>query len=788
MLAACSSDPAPDASDPVGAAPTADANQEASSTQSAVEVDAVQDDGGAGRFDIDAATTMREVFDALSGTEQACIREAFADDVLESELDTPLLSDNQLSGTAILLCLDPENAREFFLSLAKATLVAAAEEEGLSVQVGADAEACMRDLISDVDVATLVSEPESDVVEEFDVAGLMGASDLTFGLFACSPDVFVASMGGLAPGEESCVRGLLTEVAAGDYRSGLASDPELDDLLESESRLASLGPLLGLTLDLFACAPDILVDSDAVDPPTAPDEADDHADVLERATYVDVYETAKGAIAHDGDIDFFVFSAEAGTTYEIDVALETLPDSTMTLYASDGTELEFNDDYGDSAASRIEWRAGSRGDYYLAVQGFAGSTGTYSLTVASLTDGSEPTDQPPAEDDTGNAVLDDHADVLERATSVDLGETMPGEIDGDDDIDFFVFRAEEGMRYRIDVALGSMHDSTTTLYDADGIELASHSHDVDYYDDYLGAPGDDPWESRVLWQADDTGDHYVAVGGRGSTGTYTLTVTLHTFLDDHADVLDSATSVSVGEAVPGALDVEGYEGYMDFVEGDIDFFVFRAEQGMRYQIELALGSMPNSTTILYDADGFELASHSQHLDRYEHDTWESRVLWQADYTGDHYVAVGDSRGTYTLTVVLDDHADASDSATSVSVGEAVPGAIDVEGDTDYFVFRAEQGMRYQIEVALGTLPGSTASLYGDGPYELTGEYNYTDASRIHWRAEYTGDHYVAVQGPRGMYTGTDTGTYTLTVTLSAFLDDDTDDLPETVEPDDTGKG
>lgn len=283
-LAACSSDTAPDASDAVGAAPTADGNQEASSTQSAAEDEAVQADGGAGRFDIGAATTMREVLDTLSGTEQACIRGALDDDVLESVLDTPLLPDNQLSGTSILSCLGPENAREFFLSLAKATLVAAADEEGLSVQVGADAEACMRDLISDVDVATLVSEPESEVVEEFDVAGLVGASDLTLGLFACSPDVYVASIGSLAPGEESCVRGLLAEVVAGDYRSALASDPELDDLLESEPRLASLGPLLGLTLDLFACAPDILFDSDAVDPPAVPDEADDHADVLERAT------------------------------------------------------------------------------------------------------------------------------------------------------------------------------------------------------------------------------------------------------------------------------------------------------------------------------------------------------------------------------------------------------------------------------------------------------------------------------------------------------------------------
>lgn len=62
---------------------------------------------------------------------------------------------------------------------------------------------------------------------------------------------------------------------------------------------------------------------------------------------------------------------------------------------------------------------------------------------------------------------------------MDVYETAKGAIDHDGDVDFFKFWAVQGEHYQIDVALGSMHDSTTTLYDADGIELASHSHDVD---------------------------------------------------------------------------------------------------------------------------------------------------------------------------------------------------------------------------------------------------------------------------------------------------------------------
>jgi len=76
------------------------------------------------------------------------------------------------------------------------------------------------------------------------------------------------------------------------------------------------------------------------------------------------------------------------------------------------------------------------------------------------------------------------------------------------------------------------------------------------------------------------------------------------------------------------------------------------------------------------------------------------------------------------------------------------------------VFRAEQGSRYQIDVALGTLQHSKATLYDDGSFELAfnDDAGDTTASRITWQAEYTGMHFVSVQG-----FGADTGTYTLII-------------------------
>ena len=113
------------------------------------------------------------------------------------------------------------------------------------------------------------------------------------------------------------------------------------------------------------------------------DISDDHADSAPDATAVTVGETVEGAAEHNDDTDFFVFQAEEGEVYQIDVALGTLYDSVVRLYDADGRQLSRNDDHGDSLASRIVWSAPNSGEYYVAVSPhFGESPGTYTLTVA----------------------------------------------------------------------------------------------------------------------------------------------------------------------------------------------------------------------------------------------------------------------------------------------------------------------------------------------------------------------------------------------------------------------
>ena len=219
----------------------------------------------------------------------------------------------------------------------------------------------------------------------------------------------------------------------------------------------------------------------------------------------------------------------------------------------------------------------------------------------------DPEDVPEGHED----VPDDHGDWEGDATAIRVGADVRGAVDYDDDIDFFRFQAERGQSYQIDVALGTLDDSELVLLDPDGRELA--------YNDDNGAN----FGSRLYWEAPSSGERYVVVWGYG-TGTYTLTVSLSDFIDDHGDWEGDATAIRVGADVRGAVDYDD----------DIDFFRFQAERGQSYQIDVALGTLDDSELVLLDPDGRELAYNDDNGANFG-----SRLYWEAPSSGERYVAV-----------------------------------------------------------------------------------------------------------------------------------------------------
>ena len=178
------------------------------------------------------------------------------------------------------------------------------------------------------------------------------------------------------------------------------------------------------------------------------------------------------------------------------------------------------------------------------------------------------------------------------------------------------------------------------------------------------------------------------------------------FDDDHGDVPEAATVVTVGEVQNGQLD------YMF----DFDYFLFQSDAGQKYEINVEHETLPASSVTLLAAD-----------EQIWHEVWpaqesasmQPRILWIAPRSGEYLVAVQNfsgETGTYTLRVarveeVADDHGDDVTEATEVVLGMALAGAVDGEFDRDFFRFEAEDGQEFQIEVKGGTLRTIRLELY-----------------------------------------------------------------------------
>ena len=110
----------------------------------------------------------------------------------------------------------------------------------------------------------------------------------------------------------------------------------------------------------------------------------------------------------------------------------------------------------------------------------------------------------------------------------------------------------------------------------------------------------------------------------------------------------------------------------------------------------------------------------------------------------------------------DDHANVNADATPIGIGQEMAGALEFDGDVDYFMFEAEVKEIYQIDTTLGTLEYSDLDLYdSNGERFVINEHRRARAAaRLDWQAVETAPYYVRVRGYG-------TGSYTLTVTTVA---------------------
>ncbi|MDE0234229.1 MAG: pre-peptidase C-terminal domain-containing protein [bacterium] len=602
---------------------------------------------GAGDLEIGRDMVWRDVFDALTPAEQACVTNAVGAE-LDWVLRQPILDEDDVGPQelAVLPCLPPQVVRAVFL----AGMVLGMEDDG--IQVTEEQEACLREVVGEMDVAALTSFLTSENGASDDAAGAEGAAQLfemMAGLLRCLPELLDAGVEGpddYADGVVGAARLVVGEAVEGgiDFQGdvdvfmfeatgGEVYEVEVD-LGTLHDSVVAIADADGFPLDynddrgdgslgsrIVWRAPesgDYYVevsgfgeDSFSVGSYTLRlgliDVVDDFGDGVEGAFGVALDESVEGVLDYPGDLDYFAFEATEGALYEIDVDLGTLSESFVIVYDAARFLLGYNDDRRDgSPAPRLLWRAPESGEFYVEVSGRG--EGSYTLRLGLID------------------VVDDFGDGVEGAARIVLDESVEGVLDYDGDLDYFVFEAEEGDLYEMDVALGTLGDSVVAVY-LDRWELG-------FNDDR----GDGSLASRLLWRAPESGEFYVEVSGYGE-GSYTLTVGVSDIVDDFADWVVGAARVGLGESVEGVLDYGG----------DVDYFVFEAVEGELYEVEVDLGTLADSVVEVYNADGHSLDYNDDRGDG----SLASRLLWRAPESGEFYVEVsGYGEGSYVLMVAV----------------------------------------------------------------------------------------------------------------------------------------
>lgn len=439
----------------------------------------------------------------------------------------------------------------------------------------------------------------------------------------------------------------------------------------------------------------------ATDPGGRSDVADfavitDYGNSIELAAAASVGDTVLGSLVR-GDQDYFEVSIPTDV-FRLRAFSEADTDTEGALYDASGTRIAHDHDTG-KGSNFLFVRELAAATYYVSVSRGAGS---YSLILE-------------------EAEADDHGDSFATATSLSIGDTIRAVLTPGDH-DYFEFTVPDGFTVRA-FAQGDT-DTRAVLYDGNGIRIAS---------DNSAGGGLNFHIVRDL----DAGTHYLGVGGWG-TGAYAL-ILEEAGVDDHGDSVGAATPVSIGDTIPGVL-----------APGDQDYFAFTVPaDGFR------LGVFTQGTTdavgTLYDGNGSRLAD--------DDDSGEGanfHVIRTLD-AGRYYVRVrggyGREAGYYSLILEEagpDDHGDTIATATSVSIGDTVPGVLEAR-DRDFFEFAVPTD---DFRLGVFTLGDADTDgvLYDRSGSWIAHDHSSGEGSNFHIiRALDAGTYYVEVAGGGGSY-------------------------------------
>ncbi len=505
--------------------------------------------------------------------------------------------------------------------------------------------------------------------------------------------------GGLELDNEVCLDGVLNRIDIPRLIEAGLPSADLNDYHHGVAALIGIGLCVG-------ALPSVV-------------EIDDHSDGIEVATeiaigsFVEANLDAKFNTIFDQDV--FQFIAVPGLVYELDLNYGVWGpiDFTGDEQAFFSIQVVGPDGRQEFITSRpVLWEPSRSGVHYLVVAGAGPLPYEFEVSISDY--------------------VDDFGDDLRLATEIPIGGSVEGTIGPIRENDYFSFRAEAGETYQIDV---SLEDDYRADLGTDDLRVELIGSDRNHIDRI---------EHRRVWDAPSSGAYFLRVYS-DHRGSYSISVHVSSYSDDHGDDPGSATPVSVGESVAGII------GHDD----DSDYFGFDAEVGQAFEISVDTAVDRNFYLQVFDAEHNRLGSPS------------TRHVWQAAETGRYFIGIlGGDVGEYALTLQPSEYDDShhDDEATVVLIGQPTEGSILNSSDRHAFAFVGVADQAYEIAVELGSLSHAFVWIYDSQGMVL----KRSEEERFTWQAQESGDYFVYLRSYGE-------GTYALTVSSSDYRDDHGDD-------------
>ncbi|MGL6209156.1 MAG: hypothetical protein ACRC14_04925, partial [Paracoccaceae bacterium] len=379
-----------------------------------------------------------------------------------------------------------------------------------------------------------------------------------------------------------------------------------------------------------------------------------------------VNEIVTSTIDTSTDTDWFRVRMVSGLTYSFTVEGNGgpgigLPDPDIFLYNGSGAFLFGSTNFNDTS-NTIRWNAGATGDYFIEIRDLpSGDTGGYRLSWV-------------ATDNILNNTL--------TTRTMLPGQTVSSRIDVAGDRDWIKVTMTEGLSYGFLGEAGGgadlLDDIDLVLYNASGNAVATSSN----FNNTSNA-------LNVLINV--SGTYFIEasdINGNLDTGSYNLS-----WVTSDNVVNNSSTSRTLASNTSTTSRID--------VAGDSDWFKVTLVEGINYGFQVAndgAGGLSDGDVFLRNASGNIVASGVNFNDSV------FTLGHTASASGVYFVEInanGDGDvGAYILrNLGLDTTVRNAATNLSLSDGARISGRIDVEGDSDWVKFSAEQGVSYQFQLS-----------------------------------------------------------------------------------------